>query len=116
MVKTILLLLLIVFSVTGICEFVYIIRMFFFLPKKRFDSYAFVVLEKECAVKQITFLWQKIRWNGDSFAHGIIAVTDNLDTKEIMLCREYIKNKNNCLCSLNGISKDINLQGENLNA
>lgn len=115
MIKTLLLLMFIIFAVAGICEFIYILKMFFFLPKKQVISFSLFVLEPHTAVKQLSFMWQKIRWHGNAFAHGIIAITDRLDTKEQLLCGEYAKEKNIFLCSSNDILQNINLQGENFN-
>lgn len=115
MVKTILLTLLAVFAISGICELLYIVRMLFFMPKKRFNSYMFVVLQSENALKQLNFIWQKILWHGDIYANGIIAVADNLSADEKKQCSEYINGKNIFLCSINDIPNNINLQGEILN-
>lgn len=115
MVKTVLLILLIIFAVSGICEFIYFIKMLFYFPGKRFKTYTFVMLESGYALCQLEYLWQKIRWNGDSFSNGIIATDDSLETKEILSCAEYAKNKNIIICSQNELSAHIDLQGERIN-
>ena len=111
MVKTLLLLAVVIFAVSGICEFIYSLKMLLHFPGKRFKSYTFVTLENGYAVRQLEFLWQKIRWQGDSFSNGIIAACDTLETSEILSCKEYIKNKNIVLCAQNEISEYLELQG-----
>ena len=101
--------------VAGICEFVFLFKMLFYFPGKRFNTYTLVVLESGYAVRQLEFLWQKIRWQGNSYSNGIIAVCDQLETKEILSCKEYMKNKNIILCSQSEIPNFTNLQGELLN-
>ncbi len=112
MVKTFLLIFLIVFAVCGICEFVYILRMLFYFPGMRVKNYALIVLKSGYAVNQLNYIWQKNRWQGDSFAVGIIALTDNLETKEILSCNKFIKNKNIVLCDASSLSMCENIQGE----
>ncbi len=104
MVKTILLIVLLLFAVSGICEFIYMLRMLLCFPGKKFDNYILVNLKSKYAVKQLNFLWQKIRWHGDTYAVGIIATTDSLDISEIFQCSKYAKNKEIILCKSEEIS------------
>ncbi len=112
MVKTVLLILLLIFAVSGLCEFIYIVKMMFYFPGKRVKTYTFVQLESGYALRQLEYLWQKIRWNGDSYSNGIIAINENLETKEIISCAEYIKGKNIILCSKKQITEYIDFAGE----
>lgn len=73
--------------------------MTFFYPKIRVKNYSFAILDKGFAVSQINFLWQKIKWHGDDFAIGVIALVDFIDEKELSLCKEFVKNKNIILCN-----------------
>lgn len=101
MVKAILLTVFVLFAVVGICEILYIIKMLFYYPGIRFNSYIIIVLKKESALKQLNYVWQKIKWHGDSFASGIIAVTDYIDDNELADCKKFIINKNVVLCDKN---------------
>lgn len=112
MVKTLLLLLLLIFVVAGICEFIYIVKLLLHFPGKRFKTYTFITLESGFAVRQLDFVWQKIRWQGEGYSNGIIAVSDGLDINETLSCANYIKNKNIILCTKQDISKHLDLQGE----
>lgn len=109
MVKSFLLFLLFVFAIIGICEFIYILRMFFYSPRIRVQSYSLIVLKKGFAVKQLNFIWQKIRWYGDDFAIGVIALTDNIEYDEILDCDNFIKGKNINLCTADTISQSSSL-------
>ncbi len=104
-----------VFAVAGICEFIYILRMIFYFPNIRVQNFSLIVLKKGYAVKQLNYIWQKIRWHGDEFAFGIIAVTDALETKELCDCNRFVKDKNIILCTAETLSLCGQLQGSYLN-
>lgn len=110
MVKTFLLIFLILFAVAGICEFVYILKMLFYFPNTRVENYSLIVLKKGFALRQLNYIWQKIRWHGDGFAMGIIAITDNVETKELFDCDNFIKGKDIVLCTIASIAECEQLQ------
>ena len=112
MVKTLLLLTVLIFSVAGLCELIYYIKMIFYFPGKRVRSYTLIFLEPDRALRQLEFMWQKICWHGEGYSGGIIAICDALETKEILNCLEYIKNKNIAVLTASEISGYIDLQGE----
>ncbi len=112
MVKSILLICLTVFVVAGICEFINILRTLFYYPEVRIKNYAFIVLKKDNAIKQLNYIWQKIRWNGDSFAVGIIAITDGIDRNEFINCSNFAEDKSIILCTAKTVSRCIDIQGE----
>lgn len=91
------------FAVTGICEFVYILKMMFYFPKTRVRHYSLVILKNGSAVKQLNYIWQKIKWHGDSFALGIIAVTDDIDETEYFECKKFVEEKNIILSDMASI-------------
>ncbi len=94
MVNLVLISLLLIFSVLGICDLIYVIRMFFYYPNMRIQSYSFLILKKGYAIKQLNFIWQKIKWHGDEFSIGIIAVTDKLEDDELQECKRFSDDKN----------------------
>lgn len=112
MVRTILFVTLIIFAVWGLSEVIYNIRLFFYFPGKDYKNYVIVVLKKQCALKQLNYIWQKIKWQGDGYAKGIIALTDLLDYEEITYCNEFINEKSIKLCNLKTISDCQFLQGD----
>lgn len=111
MVKSFLLVFLIIFAVAGICEFIYILRMLFYFPNTRVQNYSLVVLKKGYALKQLNYIWQKIKWHGEEFALGIIAITDGIEAKEFLDCNNFIKEKNIILCTASSLSECQQLQG-----
>lgn len=116
-IKYFLILLFLIFSIIGICECIYILRTLFFLPKEITHSYLIVTLKNGSAVEQLNYLWQKIKWHGDSYAEGIIALVDNLSLDEISDCNNFIDCKNIFTCSTNSLSEcPLITQGEGLNA
>lgn len=98
-VVKLLMLLLFLFAIAGVCEFIYILKMLFYFPKTRVKHYSLVVLKSGYAIKQLNYIWQKIKWYGDSFALGIIAVVDDIDKKEFSECEDFIRQKNIVLCN-----------------
>lgn len=101
----------ILFSVMGICEFIYILRMFFYYPNTRSNDYLIIVLKSGYALKQLNYVWQKLRWHGDSFATGIIAVTDDIKENELLDCNIFIKSKNIILCTKSTVFTCEQLKG-----
>lgn len=105
MVKAFLLVFLILFAVVGICELIYILKMFLFFPGFRVKNYSLIVLKSGSALKQMDYIWQKNKWYGDSYASGVIALTDNIKEKELLECSQYVREKNIVLCSATSISE-----------
>lgn len=101
----VLLALFMIFSIIGICEFIYILRLMVCFPSIRMQNYSFIILKKGFAIKQLVFLWQKIKWQGDEFALGIIAITDELDVNELFECERFINDKNILLCSSENLNE-----------
>lgn len=111
-VKSIILLCLLLLIVTGVCEIIYIIKMLINYPGTRVKNYSIIILKKNYALKQLNYIWQKIKWYGDSYALGVIALTDALDNNEISKCSKFALGKNITLCSTNSILDCNFLQGE----
>lgn len=101
MINLVLISFLLLFVVLGICDLIYIIRLLFYFPKTLTPSYSFIVLKKGFAFGQLNFIWQKIKWYGDEFAVGIIAITDQLDENELLKCKRFVADKNILLLSIN---------------
>lgn len=99
-----------VFCIAGICEFFYLIRLLFYFPKTRTKCYSFIVLKENFALKQLNFIWQKIKWQGEDFADGIIALTDNIKADELLNCKKFVTNKNIILCTSDSLSNCTYLQ------
>ncbi len=112
MVKTFLLLSFLIFSIVGMCDFIYVLRMLFLYPNTYTKNYSLIFLKKGIALRQLNFIWQKIRWNGNAFAVGIIAIIDDLESEEILLCEKFKKDKNIILCSADSAICQNVLQGE----
>lgn len=105
MIKSLLLVLALIFTVIGICEALYFFRMIFFNPGTYFNKYTIVFLKKNYSIKQLEFLWQKIKWHGSEFATAIIAITDNIDSDEIDCCNRFIIGKNIELCDMKSLEQ-----------
>ena len=68
--------------------------------------------KKEYAIKQLNYIWKKIIWFGDTYATGVIAITDYLNFDEINLCLKYAYNKNIIFCCTNNLNECKFLQGD----
>ncbi len=112
MIKSILLILLLIFIVSGICEFIFLFKILFFFPGKRFNAYTLIELEKGFAIRQLEFYWQKILWYGEAYSNGIIAIYDKIDEDEFFACISYIKNKNIILRKKDEILRCLKKQGD----
>lgn len=102
----------IVFAVGGICDFIYIFKMLFYFPGTRVNNYLLIVLKSGTAERQLNFVWQKIKWYGQSFAVGIIAITDCLESHEIIGCNKFVNDKNIILCTAATLCECGQIQGE----
>ncbi len=107
MVKSILLMLLIVFAVLGLCEFICGLRIAFFYPGRRFKSYSILFLSKGNAVQELRYLWEKFRCHGEDYSHGILAINDSLEDKEIVSCRDFAADKKIIICSSFDIKENL---------
>lgn len=115
MVKSILFMLLVVFAVLGLCEFICGLRIAFFYPGRYFKSYTVISLSSGHAAQELRYLWEKIRCHGDDFSQGILALSDTIDNKEIMLCRDFAADKKIIISSSSELFENLQqLSEENL--
>lgn len=111
-VKSIVLIFLMLLIVSGICEIIYIIKMLINYPGTRVENYSIIILRKNYALKQLNYIWQKIKWYGDSYSFGVIALTDALDNNEKSICSKYAFGKNITLCNTDSLLDCKFLQGD----
>lgn len=113
MVETIIFFVFTIFAVAGICEFLYILTVIFSYPGYRCNNYSIVILKKGHSIRQLNFFWQKLKWRGNDFAKGIIAVTDKIEYEELLMCRDFIPGKDIILCDSDALTQVIfNTLGE----
>ena len=55
-------------------------------------------LQENIALEQLSYIFEKLKWNGDSYATQIIAITDNICDSECLLCNDFAL-KNNIVLS-----------------
>ncbi len=115
MVKTTLFIFFVVFAVLGLCEVIYFFKMLFYYPGMRCNNCIIIVLKDKYALRQLNFLWQKLKWLGNGYASVIIAITDYLELEEISSCADFTYDKNIVLCDLNSLAQCKCLQGDYLN-
>lgn len=104
MIKAVLFAFLIVFAVSGICDFLFFLKIIICYPEKDFSNYVVTVLKKGTALTQLGLLSERLNWYGKGYADRIFAVVSNLDEDEINECREYVRSSNIILCGRDEIS------------
>ena len=115
MIKSVLFGLFIVLAVLGLCEIFYFFKMLFYYPGFKCDKCVIVVLRQKYALRQLNYIWQKIKWQGDDFANVVIGIIDYIDSEELTSCNDYSYQKNIILCDLNSLACCKCLQGDYLN-
>ena len=105
MIKSFLIICFLIFTVIGICEFIYLLRKLLFYPGIHTCNYSIIILKRCFAVNQLKFFWQKYKWQGNEFAKEIIARTDDIHNDELEACKQYIIGKNIILCSLETVNE-----------
>lgn len=89
--KTVVFLILIVFAVFGLSEFLHTVKLFIIFPKRRLYSHLVVNLQNSTAEKQIQYVCEQYVWHGASFADFIVPCAQNLDDNTRERCRQIAK-------------------------
>ena len=76
-------------AIAGLCELIYTIKLFLLSPSKKPLSFIIIYLKKNIALEQLTYIFEKLKWNGESYATQIVAITDNIYDSECLLCNEF---------------------------
>lgn len=98
MIETVLLAIGVILAVSGLCELIHTIRLFFIMPKKGRRGMMIIWLKSGIAEQQIKFAQTQYAWYGDTYADHIIAVTSELCEEELDFCRNLTADKNIILC------------------
>ena len=108
MIKAIILTITVVFSVLGLCDFIYAIKSMFLYSGAKSDNYFIVFLKSGHAYTQLKYYSYKLRWYGGEFCDKIIALTDGLSEIEIADCEELCYGTKIYLCRFKNIKNVIN--------
>lgn len=104
MIKAFLLVVLFVFAILGLTNFIYSVKMKILSPKKKADTYTVIFLERGMAAEQISYAVSQHIWFGEEFSKYIIACGDGLEEEEKEQCRKFTENYNVIFCSNCGFS------------
>lgn len=104
MIKALLIAFLIIFALSGICDFLFFLKIVICYPDKKFSNDVVTVLKKGSALTQLGILTERLNWYGKCYADRIFAVVSDLDENEINECRGNIKNQNVILCTWDDIA------------
>ena len=112
MVKSILLILVVFFTVLGICEIINFIKLLFYYPGIKTKKYTIAILHNNYAIKELMLYWQTLKWYGEIYSNTISAIVDDLDNNEILDCYEFVKGKNIELRTIDSLSEYRFTQGD----
>lgn len=84
--KVLLFVVILVFSVLGLCEFLHFLKCILIFPKRRMHSTLVVMLREETAISQITFAGEQYKWLGTKLADRVIIVAENLKQDTFSEC------------------------------
>ena len=115
MIKDILLVILFIFGISGLCEFIHSVRLFFIMPKRKCNSSFMISLDKGYAVSELKFIIEQSRWLGDLYASRIFAFTDDIDGEELELCKIEAENSDVILCRCFEADIFVNSKQEKIN-
>ena len=100
MVKSIIIIVLFLFAISGICDFLFFLRKIIFTPKSKIKCYSVVFLTKDFALDELKYFWEKMRWYGGDFATMVIAFGDHLKAEEFEKCKKFCTGKSIILTTL----------------
>ncbi len=108
MIKTVLTIIVILFAVLGLSEFLHSLRLACFSLGPKRKTATVIVLDEDRAVEQLSYVISQSCWFGPQYSECIIAVTDSLSEETLRDCREYTKTSNVILVPNEYISNVIN--------
>lgn len=86
MIKTLLLIVVALLTVSGLCELLHLIRLSLFIKRGRKCVFTLVILRSGTALEQLSFAALQRRWLGELYSVHIIAVDSYIDDAERQLC------------------------------
>lgn len=92
MTLTILLIILTVFAVLGLTEFIHSFA-YSLIYIENINTAMVVVLKEETALEQLKATNFEHKWFGNVYGRKIIAVYDKISEKELNSCKEYVLDK-----------------------
>lgn len=113
MIKTVLLIFLLIFSILGLTDFIYGLKMRITKPDVSATTYTVMFLTKGNAVEQMEYALCNLRWTGDEFCQCLIACNDELDDYETEECKKIAKFYNVVFCkscSFSSVLEDLKLK------
>ncbi len=100
--------LLTIFTVLGVCDFLHGIWMLILRPPTRLKKTLLCQLNSECDFLALNYIVERQRWHGSDFADRIIAVSEYDISDELM---NEFENKGITFIKQEEISADFNIMG-----
>ena len=86
--KIVFLVVVLLFAIFGLSEFLHILKLKIIFPKKNLNSHVVVNLQNGIAEKQLFFVCEQMRWYGKNYADFIIPIVSNLDEESYINCKQ----------------------------
>lgn len=83
MIKGVLIFILLLLSVSGLCDLIHTIRCWIISSKRPRNNICTVYLNSSNTFSQLRFVLEQYRWYGGDFSEYIVAITDELSDDEV---------------------------------
>lgn len=103
MIKGVFIVIVLLLSVSGLCDIIHTLRIWLFSSKRPRNNICVIYLKAEKAVSQLKFIREQYRWCGTDFAEYIIAVTDDLNQENIDALRDMFEDSGFIFCPLSAV-------------
>ncbi len=90
--KPIIFIIIFVFAIFGLSEFLHILKLYFIFPKRKMYSHLVINLQNNTAEKQLLYAYEQYTWHGEGYADFLVFNCDNLSDEVYERCR-VIANK-----------------------
>ncbi len=96
--KYVLLLVLLIFAMMGLAEFMHGLKLKLHVPKGRAATYSVLVLGGACPEQQIAYAAEQQRWLGHAYADRVVALDDALTGEQRSRCSAIAEREQVVLC------------------
>lgn len=86
--KLLIFLVVLIFFILGLCEFLHLLKCFLVFPKRKMHSTLVVMLKEDTAISQIVFAGEQYKWLGSKLADRVIIVASGLRYETLTECEK----------------------------
>lgn len=107
MMKFLLLVFVLIFSVLGFAEFLHGLRMLFNKPKHKAITYSVVLLSGVDAPEQLSYSAEQLLWYGKAYADNVIAINSGLSADVDLVCKDLAEKYSILYCNFDELKVAI---------